>query len=179
MRKNTGHAGGRTKRGNGGSAPLKNYTSTANITNILDAIRRTLAENGARRINFEYDGAGEPREISFSLLIDEHLASFRLPARLYNVQPLIIESYRKAGRSAPRGEALKEQAARTGWANIRDWLSAQMALIRTGMVKPHEVFLPYLLIEGIEEPMTYYEAFERYHALPAPQTQVSIREVGS
>lgn len=173
----SGRAGVRTKRGTP-NAPLKNYRSSAELADILDAIRRTLAEGGARRISFEYDGAGEPREITFCLPIGEQLATFRLPARLYNVQPLIIESYRNAGRSVPHGQALKDQAARTGWANIRDWVAAQMAMIRTGMVKSQEVFLPYLLLEGYEEPITYYEAFERYHALPAPQShaQVSIRE---
>lgn len=177
--RNTGRGGAGTKRGTT-SAPLKNYRSSAGLADILDAIRRTLAEGGARRISFDYGAEGEAREITFCLPVGEQLATFRLPARLDSVQPLIIESYRTASRSIPRGEALKEQAEKTGWANIRDWLSAQVALIRTGMVKPQEVFLPYLLIEGYDRPLTYFEVFEQHRALPATEQRgrvsISLQE---
>jgi hypothetical protein len=55
-------------------------------------------------------------------------------------------------------ETQKEQAYKTAWANIRDWITAQMALLDTGMVKPEEIFLPYMqdtqgvtLFERMEE----------------------------
>lgn len=37
-----------------------------------------------------------------------------------------------------------EQAKRTGWRNIRDWVLAQMAIIEAGMVSMDEVFMPYM-----------------------------------
>jgi len=39
---------------------------------------------------------------------------------------------------------MTDQARRTAWANIRDWLDAQMALIETEQVKLEEIFLPYM-----------------------------------
>ena len=164
--------GAGVKRGTVG-APLKNHRSQSDISDIFEAIRRTLAEGGARRIAFDYDEAGQASEITFALPIGEHLAAFRLPARLDAVAPVLIESYRAAGRSIPRGEALKEQVYKTGWANIRDWLAGQIALIRTRMVKPQEVFLPYLLNEAGQ---TYFEAFEQRLALSSPQAGVKITE---
>ena len=65
--------------------------------------------------------------------------SFRLPARIREVE---IRLY---GKDAKLNETQKKQAYITAWANIRDWVTAQIALIETGMVKAEEVFLPYLL----------------------------------
>lgn len=171
----TRRAGAKAARGRPG-APIKNYSSQAKIPDILEAIRRTLAEGGARRISFDYDEDGQASEITFALPIGEQLATFRLPARLDNVKPILIESYRTAGRSIPSGDALEEQAYKTGWANIRDWLTGQIALIRTRMVKPQEVFFPYLLNE---QGQTSFEAFELRLALPEPRAaRVTITEGG-
>ena len=38
----------------------------------------------------------------------------------------------------------REQAERTAWRNIRDWILAQMAFVEAGNVEGDEVFLPYL-----------------------------------
>ena len=38
----------------------------------------------------------------------------------------------------------RDQAERTGWRNLRDWVLAQMAIIEAGMASVDEVFLPYL-----------------------------------
>ena len=37
-----------------------------------------------------------------------------------------------------------DQAERTAWRNIRDWILAQMAFVESGNVQVDEVFLPYL-----------------------------------
>lgn len=176
-KKNSRATGATTKRGTTG-APIKNYLSESSLSNIMEAIRRTLAEGGARRISFEYDALGCATEITFALPIEGQLATFRLPARQEAIGPLLKESYRIAGVSCPTGEAFTSRIERVAWATIRDWLSAQVALIRAKMVKPEEVFLPYLLLEGYEKPLTYFEAFEQHHALPEPEQRghVSIVE---
>jgi len=62
----------------------------------------------------------------------------RLPARVEQVKQKLY------GKRAVYTPAMEEQARRTAWANIRDWLDAQMALIETGQVRLEEVLLPYL-----------------------------------
>lgn len=163
-----------TRRGTT-AAPLKNYLSESSLSNIMEAIRRTLAEGGARRIAFDYDAQGKAIEITFSLPVGEQLVTFRLPARQEAIGPLLKESYRVAGVSCPTGVAFVERVERVAWANIRDWLAAQVALIRAKMVKPEEVFLPYLLNNAGQ---TYFEAFESTRALPmrGQRNHVSIVE---
>ncbi|MBA2287520.1 MAG: hypothetical protein H0W02_18760 [Ktedonobacteraceae bacterium] len=144
---------------------LKNYRSDASLSAIFEAIRLTLASHKAKRISFDYDDAGQATSIQFVLEVHGTALTFRLPARFENVERLVAESNRSAGRSQ-KGDALRDQAMRTTWANIRDWLSAQMALIDAGMVQTEEVFLPYLLNEAGQ---TYFEVFQERLALPAPR----------
>lgn len=163
-------------RAGAGATRLKNYLSETPVEESLEIIRRTLAANGARRITFDNDAAGQPCAIEFSLQVRDERLTFRLPMRMEGVERLVAESHRDAGRRLA-GDRLRAQAQMTGWANIRDWCTAQMALVKTGMVKPEEVFLPYLLLEGAATPVTYFEAFEQHRlALPERRSHVTISE---
>ncbi len=71
--------------------------------------------------------------------LEGKLIGFRLPARLDQVEAVL-----KGEKRWRNSDDLKDQAYRTGWANIRDWVTAQMALVDTRMAKVQEVFLPYM-----------------------------------
>ena len=45
-------------------------------------------------------------------------------------------------------ESRRQQAVRTSWRVLKDWVEAQMALLETGMVTMDEIFLPYMLSGG-------------------------------
>ena len=62
-------------------------------------------------------------------------------------------------------EKHQSQAYRTAWANIRDWLDAQMALIQTQQVKIEEVFLPYMAVG--KEKTLFQQMEERQFLLPS------------
>ena len=107
---------------------LKNYRSESK--NTFDKIQKILASHKARQVFFDYEDNGRVKTLGFSLEIKGKFVGFRLPARVEKVELLISN---------------KDQAYRTAWANIRDWLDAQMALIDTEQVKMEEVFLPYAI----------------------------------
>ena len=131
------------------TSSLKNtYTQSPRI---FEDIQKTLREHQARSVTLEYDGDKRIEAISFVLAIGTQSFSFKLPARYKNVESIFE---RKRGRRL--NDAEKDQAYKTAWANIRDWLAAQMALIETEMVDVGEIFLPYLLNNQGE---TYYEQF--------------------
>jgi hypothetical protein len=116
---------------------LKNYRSRSN--NTFDTIQKCLAAHGAQKLMFDYNDQGQITALSFAMNIDGKLIGFRLPARLDQVEAVL-----KSERRWSSPEVLKDQAYRTGWANIRDWVTAQMALVDTRMAKVQEVFLPYM-----------------------------------
>lgn len=100
---------------------------------------------------FEYKD-GKVESLNFSCLIGEKEFFFRLPAMVENVTQIMFGS-RRRGRTS-HGPFLeitdvqKDQAYKTAWANIRDWIDAQMAMIDTQQVKMEEVMLPFLIVKG-------------------------------
>lgn len=114
---------------------IKNYTTGVDVYQSLGEIQGALAGHGARQIMVEYDDAGQPIGVTFAIDTPVGRRGFALPANIDGVMAVFQRQKVKADR---------EQAARTGWRNIRDWVLAQMAIIEAGMVSVEEVFLPYL-----------------------------------
>jgi len=150
---------------------LKNYTSGLEVEESLSIIRRSLSQHKARRITFENDEEGNPIGLSFEMVLAGQRLAFRIPARFERVKLLVEQALRDAHQSR---QNLDEQTSRTAWANIKDWILAQMALIDTEMVKMEEVFFPYLL-QG--KGQTVFEVFEHRLALPEPQAAGSYRYI--
>ena len=130
--------------------PLKNYR-TRLTTDPFSVIQKTLATHKAKQITQEFGDDGRVHALTFSLEINGRPQTFRLPARMENVERLLYGE-------RDLTETQKEQAYKTAWANIRDWISAQMALLDTGMVKPEEIFLPYM---QDREGVTFFERMEQ------------------
>jgi hypothetical protein len=114
---------------------IKNYTSKANS---FEKIQKVLAAHKATHLMFDYGQDGRVTGLSFSIMVDGKEVGFRLPAKVENVSKIMYgTSYLKLN------EKHSLQAYQTTWANIRDWIDAQMAMVDTEQVKIEEVFLPY------------------------------------
>lgn len=130
--------------------PLKN--SRSNCTTTFDKIQKCLAQHGAQKMIFDYNRKGQVEALSFGLEINGTMFGFKLPARLENVSRIMY-----GGLLCQITESQRDQVYRTAWANIRDWITSQMAMIDTEMVKFEEVFLPYMLDKSGE---TVFERME-------------------
>ncbi len=125
--------------------PLKNRTSQGR--NTFDKIQSMLSSNGADKIMFDYK-EGRVVAITFSLIIDGKNMGFRLPALVENVTEILYGGEDRWGNPKKITDAQREQAYKTAWANIRDWIDAQLALVATRQVKVNHVFLPYMIMKG-------------------------------
>ncbi len=125
---------------------LKNRTSKGR--NTFEKIQNILAENGAKKVMFDYAGDGSLESISFVLKINGELAGFRLPALVENVIQILYGGEDRHGREKKITDIQRMQGYNTAWANIRDWIDAQMALVKTRQVEVAQVFLPYLIMRG-------------------------------
>lgn len=114
--------------------PIKNYTTEIDCFKSLGELQGALARGGASKLLVNYDG-GKPIGVMFALQNERGTMNFALPANVDGV----MEVFRRQKVRADR-----DQAERTAWRNIRDWVLAQMAFIESGAVKMDEVFLPYL-----------------------------------
>lgn len=114
---------------------IKNYTSRVDVYTSLGAIQGALAQHGARKIMIDYDAAGKPTGVMFGIDTPDGPRGFTLPANVDGVMAVFARQKLKADR---------QQAERTAWKNVHDWVQAQMAIIEAGMVSMDEVFLPYM-----------------------------------
>jgi len=126
---------------------IKNYTSNVPVDRTLSRIESILIKHGASNIIKDYSN-GKLDSICFSILnpLNSHLLSIRLPANedaIYKI--LILESKVKRPRENTF-KALKDQASRTAWKLIFDWIEIQMSLIE---MKQVDFFKSFCHISGM------------------------------
>lgn len=119
---------------------LLNYTTKIDPDKTAQEISKCLSMHGASAVLTEYDEKeGLVTAISFKIKINEQTMSFRLPSDWRPVQKILIIQKERNKRIDPS----REQAVRTAWRVVKDWVEAQCALIETQMVTTAQVFLPY------------------------------------
>jgi len=145
---------------------LLNYTTEIPVDKTISEITRALSMGRAMAILTEYhpSGGGEVLAISFRAMTPYGVMSFRLPAKIDKVLLVL----KRDPKIQPRFKT-PEQAARVGWRIVKDWIEAQMALIRVDMATMEQVFLPYA---QDNHGVTLYETLQagKFNglALPAP-----------
>jgi hypothetical protein len=121
--------------------PILNYTTSVPVGKTVAEISQMLVEHGAQSLLLEYNAQREPCAISFRIQTQYGLIAFRLPSRVNQVGRLLAAERRRQRNP----QANHEKAARVGWRVLKDWVAAQLALIKAEMVGLEEVFLPYAL----------------------------------
>lgn len=123
---------------------IKNATTNGKDTFIK--INTILTKHGVTKIMYDYSpsGDGSVDGITFGLNINGNDVGFKMPALVDNVFAIM---YPNGNRYSEQRylKSRKEQAYKTAWSNIKDWIDAQMALIDTQQVKIEQVFLPYMI----------------------------------
>ena len=117
---------------------ILNYTTRFTPLRTAIDISALLVAKGAHSISIEYPN-GEPVALAF---VFEAFA-FRLPCN--------VEGYEKAmNRNAqiPQRFKTKEQAKRTAWRNLKEWVEVQLAFIEANQAEITEIFLPYIITDN-------------------------------
>jgi hypothetical protein len=141
---------------------LINYTTQVPVVATISHIQRTLVEAGARQVLVEYDDRRMPCGIAFAAETPAGSRQFVLPVNGERVQIVL-----KRDRVPPR-YSTREHADRVAWRILKDWLEAQLAIIRTDMVSLDQVMLPYM---RADDGRTVYEVYrdEQFVALPSAE----------
>lgn len=90
----------------------------------------------------EFDGAGYVTAISFKSKTEFGDMAFRLPADVQKTQAVLIVEH-KRGAIDRRFANNSGHARNVAWRILRTWIEAQISLIKIGLVKVEQVFLPY------------------------------------
>jgi len=144
--------------------PIANYTTSIKTEKTVGEIQKMLATAGAAQVLFDFDGPNVSA-ISFRLLYNGTMVSFRLPA---NVDNIYVVLQRDDG--VPRKLKTTEQATRVAWRIIKDWLRAQLAIVEAEQAEMIEVFLPYA--QNPTTGQTLFREFEQvgFKLLAAPDS---------
>ena len=113
---------------------IKNYTTKIDVYTSLGEIQGALAKAGASKIMVDYINS-IPAAVTFAIDTAQGLRGFSLPAPVEGTVRVFQRQKIKADR---------QQAEKTAWRNVRDWVMAQMALIESCDTPIDEIFLPYM-----------------------------------
>lgn len=120
-----------------------NYTTKVPAPTTIGEVQALLVKGGARSVSMTYDEHGRAAGISFVVETGYGVRSFLLP----------VPDLRKIGeiilREVPRDKQrpyMREpaQAERVAWRIVKDWLEAQLAIIKIEAVALDQVMLPYM-----------------------------------
>lgn len=156
-------------------ARILNYTTEVPVERTLREIKAILLARKAASLTEVYTD-GKVTAIEFVYPTGWGNRPFLLPAKPAAVLSQML-AHRNAGKSrydryyvdpAKVPQSMRDQAERTAWRTVKDWLEAQMALMISGQVLFEQVFLPYALVD---EDRTMFDVYaERQAALPERAT---------
>lgn len=133
---------------------IKNYTSSIGVDSSISRTEKILVSIGATNIMKQYDPDGRVAVLAFSIKQGENDIPFRLPAKVDQVKKLFLSQY-KYRPTKSQIKVCEEQAQRTAWKNICEWVSLQATMIQLDQVEVVEVFMPYMY--NLQKGQTLYQ----------------------
>jgi hypothetical protein len=122
---------------------IKNYTSGVPVDRTMARIEAVLVRGGASNIMKDYrDGMVDAVSFFVNEPTTQKRLAIRLPANVNAVYETLLLTVKRP-RPGTR-ERLKEQAIRTAWKLMQDWVEVQMSLIQMNQAEFLQVFLPYV-----------------------------------
>lgn len=110
---------------------IKNYTTKVPAVQTVSEIQGMLATHGARRVMMDMNDEGKVTAVTFAVESFGQLQAFRLEAKVAGVLRVMERD---------RIRCDEEQAERIAWRNVKDWISAQLAMVETEQASMAELF---------------------------------------
>jgi hypothetical protein len=139
---------------------LKNYTSDVPVSQTLHRIEQVLVRCGVSGISKEYHPkiTGKIVALTFCIsLVEGQSWQIRLPVDEEKALQALWLNYADGEKLSPDGSALqwnsrkhkkraefREQAERTAWKIMQDWIEVQLSMIQMQQADFQQVFLPYV-----------------------------------
>jgi len=125
---------------------ILDYTTKVPVSRTIAQIQAKLVEHGARAVMMEYGDDGRIKALAFNVKMPNGELPIRLPINAGATLKVLQRQWDE--RLIESKYAKDDQAYRVAWRNIFHWISAQMALLETEMVKMEEIFLGYVITPG-------------------------------
>lgn len=127
---------------------IKNYTSGVSPEVTVARIEKALAQSGVSAINKQYDPQGRIQALTFTIHVsNERPMTVRLPVKEEDMAKAMFNQYckNKTRRYVRKGLTdFRDQASRTAWKVMQEWVEIQLTLITLNQADFTEVFMPYI-----------------------------------
>jgi len=130
---------------------LKNYSTSISGEKSIAEIEVLLAKFGASAIMKNYLQDGSVTDLAFKL----DGKGYKLPANVEGVKKILTGGKRNY-HATDSMKKRDEQAYKTAWRIIKDWLYAQLSIIKSGQAQPDQILLPF----QFNGKQTFYEAYK-------------------
>lgn len=130
---------------------ILNYTTSVAAEKTVGEIINLLAKKGATTISQEY-ADGVITGVSFVFKVGGLPIHFTLPANESGVERYMLDealskmpAWNRTEVNLPkeRKQRIADQARRTSWRILKDWIEAQIALVESKQAEMGQVFMPY------------------------------------
>jgi len=145
---------------------IKNYTTKQSAQQSIAKIQESLISHGAVGIQTMFDGDKRISSLAFALQFKDKKLYFQLPCNWRKFKQVLInqnidifkekekpKKWDKFSNSDQNYWIKKDDerkskqddfAYNVAWANLKDWVLAQMALYETEIVTMPQIFLPFM-----------------------------------
>jgi hypothetical protein len=124
---------------------LKNTTVSAEKS--VQEIIREISSRHATQVLQDFNGRGVLVGLRFLIPVANGKAlPVALPARMDAMKRVLYRGLGPRQKQKMSEEDMADSAAKIVWRQLSAWVKAQMALVDLEMVRPEEVFLPYIQV---------------------------------
>lgn len=131
---------------------IKNYTSDVPVSTTVSRIEQFLAECRVSSVSKQFTANGEIAALTFRMPTPNgQSCTIRLPANVEKVYRIMMEQVIRPRTGTE--QKVRQQASRTAWKLMQDWIQVQVSLIHMNQAEALEVFMPYVWDEQIGQTM--------------------------
>lgn len=127
---------------------ILNYTTKIDAWKTVNEVQQILSKHKVSHFSIKNEGSF-PVALSFCVDYKGQPLNYLLPCNHEGVLRCL-----KNDRKIPKASKNSEQALRTSWRIIKDWVEAQMAIVESELAPIQEVFMPYLIINAAGETLS-------------------------
>lgn len=135
---------------------LRNYTSTVPVSKSISDIEELLIKAGATTVSKFYDNDKRLAGFLFQMTVNLQPITFKLPSNPDAVAKVMLGEIKRAHKGTKK--RIMEQADRTAWRLLHDWVHVQVSMILLEQAKAMQIFLPYVWNESTNK--TLFEHYE-------------------
>jgi len=128
--------------------PILNYTTKIDPWKTVNEIQQILLKHKVSHFSIKNEGS-RPIALAFTIEYNGMPLNYLLPCNHSGVWSLM-----KSDKSMESRFRNEEQAFRTSWRIVKDWVDAQLAIVQAQISPIEEVFMPYLVINSSGETLS-------------------------